>query len=81
MSKSKHISLTNEEILVLARLWNEPQRKIGPIAESLLTKKLIKHERGWTSLTPAGNRARAFEFNRRGGFGALVTEFWGQELY
>ena len=80
VSRAKTISLTDEEVIVLARLWNEPQRSIGPIAESLLAKKLIKHDKGWTSLTPAGRKARDAEFKQRGGFGDLVTKFWGREL-
>jgi hypothetical protein len=74
-------TLTDEEVLVLARLSNEPQRKIGPVAEALVAKKMVKIDRGWVTLTAAGRKVRDLEFDRRNGFGKLVTQFWGQELY
>lgn len=74
--------LPDDETFVLARLWNAPNSDGGPITDRLIERKLVKREKDsrWHNLTPLGKRVRSAEFARRGGFGSLVTKFWGQEL-
>lgn len=49
--------LTEQQTFVLMRLFNEPQRRQGPIARELAALKLVILRENWVSLSPMGRRA------------------------